>query len=203
MRKSFVLGAAVLSIVAFGGSAAPAQAAYCSFNYEQPFFAWDDLEWYGLAPGANFPTSSKPSGWTFGNKAIVVAGGNPHRPWSRDYSAYIPANGYVITPAFCVDQASPYSRMFAYTTTQNAAYTDGLKVELIYTDALTRKSITKHVATLTYENAWDATDKFPLIAEGTYPKWDTSGRTTVKYKFTALNGTAWRIDDLFIDPKRH
>jgi len=197
-----VVVVAALSLAAFGGGAAPAQAAFCSFNYEQPFYAWNDSEWYGLAPGSSFPTSAKPSGWTFANKAVVIAGGNPFRPWSRDYSAYLPANGSLTTPAFCVDQSSPYSRLFATTTTQNAAYPGGLKVELIYTDAKTNKSVTRTMATLSQRSEWSPTEQFPLI-DGTFnPKWDAKGLASVKYKFTAINGTAWRIDDLFIDPKR-
>ena len=203
MRKSLVVLVAVLATVAFGGSAAPAQAAYCSFNYEQPFYAWSDYEWYGIAPGSSFPTSSKPTGWTFGNNAVVKAGGNPYRPWSSDYSLYLPAGGYATTPAFCVDQYSPYSRMFANTTTPNAAYAGGLKVELIYTDAKTNKSVTTNVATLAQQSSWSPTEQFALVSGSVSPKWNSSGQATVKYKFTAINSTAWRIDDLFIDPKRH
>src|SRR5215207_6921267 len=105
VRKSLVVVVVALATVAFGGSAAPAQAAplNCSFNYEQPFYAWGDSAWYGLAPGANFPSTTKPSGWTFSN-ASVVSGGNPYRPWSSDYSLYLKPGGYVITSAFCVDQ---------------------------------------------------------------------------------------------------
>ncbi len=202
MRKSLVVAVAALAVVAFGGSAAPAQAAQCSYNYEQPFYAWSDYEWYGLAPGANFPTSRTPTGWTLKN-AVVVAGGNPIRPWSSDYSLNIKPGGYAITPAFCVDQASPYSRMFANTTTPNAAYPNGLKVEVTYTDAVTRKTVTKPVATLNQQSSWTATETFPLVGPGAAnPKWDSTGRATVKYKFTAVNNTAWRIDDLYIDPKR-
>ena len=198
-----MVGAVVLAIVAVGGSAAPAQAApqNCGFNYEQPFHLWGDYEWYGLAPGANFASTSKPSGWTFSN-ASIVSGGNPHRPWSNSYSLYIKPGGYAITSAFCIDQLSPYSRMFAYTTTRNTAYTGGLKVELTYTDSVTRRTVTKQVATLTQQGSWNATEAFPLVGGAVSPRWDSSGRTTAKYKFTAINGTAWRIDDLFIDPKR-
>ena len=202
MRKSYVALVAVLATVAFGGSAAPAQAATCTFNDQQPFYAWGDYEWYGLAPGANFPTASKPSGWTF-SKAVVVAGGNPYRPFSDSYSLSLPAGAYAITPAFCIDQVSPFSRMFAYTTTPNPAYADGLKVELIYTDSVTRKTVTKQVAVLNQQGSWNPTEMFPLVAGSVSPKWDSSGRATAKYKFTAINNTAWRIDDLFIDPKRH
>ena len=192
---------AALSLAAFGG-ATPAQAAECPINYEQPFYAWDDYDWYGLAPGSTFATSSKPSGWTLKN-ALVVAGGNPHRPFSDGYSLYLKPGGYAITSPFCIDQLSPYSRMFAVTTTPNAAYPDGLKVEVMYTDAVTRRTVTRPVGTLGQEGAWNATAKFPLITTEMSPRWDSYGRATAKYKFTAINGTAWRIDDLFIDPKRH
>ena len=213
MRKSFVVLVATLTTVAVGGPAAqiasagktpaPSTPQYCSYNHEQPFYAWDDFEWYGLAPGGNFPTSRTPSNWSLSN-ALVVAGGNAIRPWSSDYSLYLKPGGYATTPAFCVDKLSPYSRMFAYTTTPNAAYAGGLKVEVIYTDATTNKTTTKQVATLAQQSAWNATEQFPLVAPGAAnPKWDSTSRATVKYKFTAINGTAWRIDDLFIDPKRH
>jgi hypothetical protein len=202
VRKSFAVLAAALGLVAFGGSAAPAQAAYCSFNYEQPFYSWADYEWYGLAPGSDFRTSSKPSGWTFSGKTAVVSGGNPYRPFSNSYSLSIPAGSSVTTPAFCVDQYSPYSRMFANTTTKNVAYLNGLKVELIYTNT-SGKAVTTTVATLNQQAVWNPTEKFPLIGGSVSPKWDRNGQATVKYRFTAVNSTAWRIDDLFIDPKRH
>jgi hypothetical protein len=198
-----VVVVAVLATVAFGGSAAPAQAANCSFNYEQPFYAWGDQEWYGLAPGSNFPTSGKPSGWTFSGKTAVVAGGNTYRPWSNSYSLYVPSGSSVTTPAFCVDQYSPWSRVFVNTTTANPAYTNGLKVELIYTDAKTNKSATKTMATLQQRSGSSPSEQFALIDSTVSPKWNTNGQATVKYKFTAVNNTSWRIDDLFIDPKRH
>jgi hypothetical protein len=214
VRKPFIVLVAAVATVAVGGPAAPIasagktpapppQPAYCSYNHEQPFYAWSDFQWYGLAPGANFPTSRTPSGWTMKN-ALVVAGGNSLRPWSSDYSLSLKPGGYAITPPFCVDQLSPYSRMFAYTTTPNAAYSGGLQVEVIYTDATTGRSVTKPVAVLQQQSAWNATETFPLVGPGAAtPKWDSTLRAQVKYKFTPINNTTWRIDDLFIDPKRH
>jgi hypothetical protein len=198
-----VWGGAAAPIASAGKTSVPATPQYCAYNHEQPFYAWGDYQWYGLAPGGNFLTSRAPSGWSL-SSASIVAGGNTIRPWSSDYSVYIKPGGSVTTAAFCVDGLSPYSRMFAYTTTPNAAYAGGLKVEVIYTDATTNKTTTKQVAVLQQQSAWNATEQFPLVGPGAAnPKWDTTSRATVKYKFTAINGTAWRIDDLFIDPKRH
>jgi hypothetical protein len=200
-----------LALVAFGGSAAPAQASYCSFNYEQPFYSWSDYEWYGILPGSTFETGKTPSGWTFKNKAVVKPGGNPSRPWSDRYSLSMPPKSYVITPAFCIDQYSPYSRMFAYRTPDPAyvppagdtSQPGGLKIDLIYTDAVTRRTVTKNLTTIYQGQTWDPTQQFPLVDSSVTPKWDTSGRASAKYQFTALPGATWTIDDVFVDPKRH
>ena len=202
MRKLSLGLVALFAFVAAIG-APTAQAAQCSFNYEQPFYAWADTGWYGLAPGANFENGGKaPVGWSLSGGASVKSGGNPYRPWSNTYSLALPAGASATTSSFCVDSESPYSRMFAYTTTPNPAYLAALKVELIYTDAATRKTVTKQVATLGQNLTWNPTSTFPLVGGSVTPRWDVNGQATVKYKFTALYSTAWRIDDLFIDPKR-
>jgi len=203
VRKSVVGLVAPLVVVISAMFAPSAQATQCSFSYEQPFWSWNDASWYGLAPGASFENGGKaPPGWSL-SKASVVKGGDPYRPWSNGYSLSLPSGSSATTPAFCVDSESPFSRMFAYTTTPNAKYTGGLRVDLIYTDATTKKVITKTVATLNQQSAWGPTAAFSLIDSAMKPRWDTSGRATVQYKFTPINSTAWRIDDLFIDPKKH
>jgi len=205
VRKSVIglvapLALVIGAVLAPSAQAAPAQ---CSFSYEQPFWSWTDANWYGLAPGASFENGGKaPSGWSLAGGAAAKAPGNPYRPWSNTYSLYLPAGSSATTPAFCVDLQSPFARMFAQTTTVNTKYTGALRVDLIYTDAK-NKSVTKTVATLNQQSAWNPTAAFPLIDSTVAPKWDSTGRATVKYKFTPLYSTAWRIDDLFIDPKKH
>lgn len=212
MRKSFIVLAAVLGLVAFGGSAAPAQAGtYCSFTYDQTFYNYGDYEWYGAMPGGTFETGKTPSGWSFKNKAVVKAGGNPYKPWSNRYSLYMPPKSYVITPAFCVEQYAPFSRMFAYRTPDPAYVppaTDttrpgGLKIDLIYTDAVTRQTVTKNLTTIYQGDTWYPTEQFPLINDSVNPKRDSYGRAVVKYQFTALPGASWNLDDVYVDPKRH
>ena len=201
---------AALSLAAFGG-ATPAHAAYCSFNYEQPFYSWSDYEWYGILPGSTFEAGKTPSGWTFKNNAKVKMGGNPYRPWSDRYALAMPPKSYVVTPSFCIDQYSPYSRMFAYRTPDptyvppagDTSQPGGLKIDLIYTDAVTRRTVTKNLTTIYQGQTWDPTTMFPLVDGSVNPKWDTSGRASAKYQFTALPGASWVIDDVFVDPKRH
>ena len=203
MRKSVIGLVAPLAVVMSAALAPAANASQCSFSYEQPFWSWNDVGWYGLAPGANFENGGKaPVGWSLAGGAAVKTPGNPSRPWSSAYSLYMPSGSSAKTPAFCVDSASPFARMFVQTATSNPKYTGGLRVDLTYTNSA-GKSVTTQVATLTQRSSWGPSEMFPLISGSIIPKWDRNGLATVTYKFTAINSTAWRIDDLFIDPKKH
>jgi hypothetical protein len=92
--------------------------------------------------------------------------------------------------------------MFAYTSVPNSAYGASLRVELLYTDAVTGKSVTQQVATLANEPSWDATAPF-LLPLAISIKPDSNGRLWVRYRFTPLYQTGWMIDDLYVDPKKH
>jgi hypothetical protein len=91
--------------------------------------------------------------------------------------------------------------MFAYTTSRNFKYKTTLKVELIYTDN-SGKVATKLVDTLPDNPYWDATKQMTLPKPVTIQP-DSSGYLWVRYRFTPLYNTTWRIDDLYVDPKKH
>jgi hypothetical protein len=61
---------------------------------------------------------------------------------------------------------------------------------------------TKLVDTLADEPYWDATRRMSLAKPVTI-KPDSSGYLSVRYRFTPLYKTAWRIDDLYVDPRKH
>ncbi len=179
-------------------SQAPASCGYTVF--EQPFLTWNDSGSYVLAPSGSFEKGS--SGWTLAGGAAVKSPGDPLRPTSSKYALSLPAGSSVTSPPICVESGYPYSRMFGYTTVPNPAYSSTLKVELIYTDATSGKSVTQTVATLADEPVWDATQRISLPSPDNI-KPDSKGKLWVRYRFTPLYNTAWMIDDLYVDPKRH
>jgi hypothetical protein len=200
------LGCSLLLVLTIGlGLAAPAQAStsYTSCGYtlfEQPFLAWNDSGSYVLAPSGSFEKGS--SGWTLAGGAKVTSPGNPLRPTSSKYALSLPAGSSATSPPICIETGYPYSRMFGYTTIRNPSYASSLKVELAYTDATTGKAVTQTVATLANRPVWDATQKI-LLPSPDNIKPDASGRIWVRYRYTPLYNTAWMIDDLYVDPKRH
>lgn len=173
----------------------------CNYAYEQPFSTWGDTGFYGLTPTGSFEAGTA-TGWTLSGGAAVKAGGNPLRPESTLYSLSLPAGSAATSPVICVESGSPWARMFANTTVRNLAYSAGLKVEIIYTDASTGKTVTRAVTTLAQRPAWGPADRMALGGPVSI-KPGSDGRMTVRYKFTPLYKTAWSIDDLFIDPKKH
>jgi hypothetical protein len=199
-RRTFLLGAAIWIAVLVGAPAALASTS-CGYSaFEQPFLNWNDPGYYVLAPNGSFEKGAK--GWTLTGGAAVRQPGNPLRSASSKYALSLPAGGSATSAPICLEIGDPYSRMFAYTSVPNSAYSASLKVELLYTDAATGKSVTQQVATLANEPSWDATVPFllplPISIEP-----DSNGRLWVRYRFTPLYQTAWIIDDLYIDPKRH
>jgi hypothetical protein len=175
----------------------PPSCGYTAF--EQPFTNWGDFDNYVLAPNGSFEWGT--AGWTLTGGAGLVSPGSPIMPGSGGYSLSLPAGSSATTPPICVDGGSPYSRMFAYTTLRNFKYRQTLRVELIYTDN-SGKVATRLVDLLADEPYWDATPQMSL-PKPVNIKATSAGNLTVRYRFTPLYKTAWRIDDLYVDPKKH
>jgi hypothetical protein len=172
----------------------------CGYTaFEQPFLNWGDSDYYVLASNGSFESGAPD--WTLTGGAAVESPGSPIQSGSVGYALSLPAGSSATTPPICVDGGTPASRMFAYTTLRNFKYKSTLRVELIYTDN-SGKVATKLVDTLADEPYWDATRRMSLPRPVTI-KPDSSGYLSVRYRFTPLYKTAWRIDDLYVDPWKH
>jgi hypothetical protein len=201
VRRSTFLFAAAIWIAALVAAPAAQASTSCGYSaFEQPFLNWKDSGYYTLAPSGSFEKGA--SGWALTGGAAVATPGNPLRPTSSKYALSLPAGSSTTSPPTCVETGFPYSRMFAYTSVRNTAYSSSLKVELLYTDAGTGKSVTQQVTTLANEPSWDATARISLPSTDNI-KADSNGRLWVRYRFTPLYQTAWMIDDVYVDPKRH
>jgi hypothetical protein len=201
VRRSTLLLAVAIWIAAFVAAPAARASTSCGYSaFEQPFLNWNDSGYYVLAKSGSFEKGA--SGWGLTGGAAVQSPGNPLRSTSSKYALSLPAGSSATSPQICVETGYPYSRMFAYTSVRNSAYSASLKVELLYTDAGTGKSVTQQVTTLANEPSWDATARISLASPDNI-KPDSNGRLWVRYRFTPLYQTAWMIDDLYVDPKRH
>ena len=165
-----------------------------------PFLGFGDTRDYVLAPGADFEDKAAP-GWersgarvTGGNARYHVGGAEDHQ------SLRMSTVGTTMSPTMCVDLNFPTFRFFARALDDE---TD-LKVEVAYPDSANPDF--EQVALLLggdYDGVWGLTEDVALSPErgGTA----FGGRGAV-LRFTVIGASpekagAWRVDDIYIDPR--
>jgi hypothetical protein len=181
------------------------------------FASLGDTRDYVLAPGGDFEDWSL-EGWQV-QKARISDGGSPLEVEpvgasadtdDRDYgwndrddsgneqSLKIPAGGSATSPAMCVDLHYPTLRLMAKSSKSQGR----LKVEVIYPDSA--NPVFHPVANLGAQGRdWQASADIPVFPErgGAAP-----GMRRVALRFTSVAAGGdpgeWRMDDLYVDPKR-
>jgi len=196
---AFVLAAAFVGVVATPAANAATVGASCGYTvFKQPFIPWDDPADYVLSKNGTFEASS--SGWTLKNGAKRVAGGNPLLN-SGLYSISLPVGSYALSPLTCIETGFPFARLFATTTMPDLYQTNTLRVDVVYKDAIYKKTVTEPAGTISQTGEWTPS---PLLTlpnpENILP--DRAGKLWVQYKFVPLYRSAWKIDDFYVDPKR-
>lgn len=164
------------------------------------FASLGDMRDYVLAPGGSFEDKDL-EGWQVERARLSKEGSTLEVDESEDnkHSLMIPPGGSATTPAMCVDLHYPTFRLMTKAQRGHGQ----LKVELVYPDS--DNPAFHAVGELDGDDAraWQASADIPVFPErgGAAP-----GMRRVALRFTSLavNGKAgeWRIDDLYVDPKR-
>lgn len=199
LRRALRIGFATVATLAV--SAPSALAACPSQAFSTVFSAWGDASLYALAPNGDFEAGA--TGWTLTSGATLVAD-NPRLLASQagDTTSLQLANGGSATsPAICVSSGYPTSRMFANTLKHSTLSGSTLQIEVLYTDATRGGQEVKKLGSLPDEYGWDAARKMSIAQGQLNIKPDSSGNSYIRYRFTPLYGTTWRIDDLNVDPR--
>ena len=161
----------------------------------KPFARWGDRADYVLAPGGSFESGS-PS-WKL-NGADVVAGNERfyvRHPGDRR-SLRLEPGASATSPAMCVGLQHPTLRLFAR---NNRPLLSALSVEVIVeTSVGLTAAVPVGVALPT--NSWQPTPVYLMVAN-LLPLLPNQ-HTPVAFRFRALGGGTWWIDDFYVDPKR-
>jgi len=159
---------------------------------EQPFTAWGDLADYFLAPDGDFTAGG--AGWDL-TGGELVEDNEPHWVHGGDTPAALEldSGASATTPPICVSVDDPTMRFFARSI---GGPSGTLSVKVLYTDpdgadrALTIGTVVSDDA-----DGWTPVAPLPITAN-TY-------EMRVAFRFTAQGpGSAWRIDDVYVDPYR-
>ena len=177
-----------------------AQAACPSVSFTQVFAAWNDFGLYGPAPNGDLESGL--TGWSVTGSARLVAD-QPKRlstHSTQKQSLELPPGSSATSPRICVAHGYPYSRIFGRTVSNPRSSSASLHAEVIYEN--TRGGLTTlSFGTASSLSSWDPTRRLSL-AQGLFDIRPASdGNTYVRYRFTPLHDTTWRIDDLHVDPR--
>ena len=198
--------AAALSVLGCTALAAPAAEAgvlsllpgSCgSESYSQPFARWGDTANYVLMPGGSFEAGSL--SWALSRGAKPAAGNETYyvRSASDASSMGIPSGGSVTSLPACTSIYHPTMRFFLRNT---GASTSQLKVEALYPGLLGGVQVAR-LGVLKATSAWQPSPVMTLGLTNLFSTLSLS-RTTIAFRFTPLDGTgAWRVDDVYLDPR--
>jgi len=193
MRR-LVLALLLVLVPLFGAASAQADdAAPCPGRViEQPFTAWGDLADYFLAPDGDFTAGGQ--GWDLAG-AQVVPDNEPHWVHGGDTPAALEldSGASATSPPICVGVEDPTMRFFARSL---GGPSGTLSVEVLYADADGVDRALPIGAVMGDEaDGWTPATPLPITA-------NTFARR-VAFRFTAQGpGSAWQVDDVYVDPYR-
>jgi hypothetical protein len=198
--RAFLLGLALVaaSITASTASAGNLRdsAQSCSSQVlEQPFKRWLDPAKYFLVPGGSFEDGA--AGWQL-NGASVVGGNEPFavRGSNDGNSLSIPNGASATTPAMCATLLHPDLRFFV----RNKGFILGvLRVDVMVDTPL--GVLTLPVGVVPAGQSWTPTLPTPFLAN-LLAILGKDGETAVAFRFTAMLGGKFQIDDVYVDPYR-
>jgi hypothetical protein len=201
-RQTRRLAATLVLVLALAGiAAAPAaqagplvaSAGDCAdIPSEQPFLPWLDPMQYVLVPGGTFEEGL--DGWQGGS----AAGGN--EPWNvhgsgETTSLSVPAGSSVTTPTMCVGLNEPTLRLFAKSS---GSPLSSLRVQVRFEDSLGQVH-SAPIGAVT-PGSWAPSLQLPILVN-LLPLLP-GAQTPVQFQFTPLGSASWRIDDVYVDPRK-
>jgi len=200
-RFAALVAIAVGAIAMFpsGAAAAPllvAGAQSCTPQpTSKPFSRWGDQRNYMLAPGGSFEQGAP--GWQLNGASVVAGnesynvGGSGHR-----YSLRLDSGETATSPPICVGLEHPVIRFFAK---NNRLLLSTMTVEVIVTTSIGLK-VALPIGLLLPHSQWKPSPGFLVVGNllpllpGQY--------TPVQFRFRAILGGSWWIDDFYVDPRR-
>ena len=190
-RVAMAALAALLALVAL----APAARAACpAVPLSQPFRPWHDLAQYTLMPQGHFEGVT--TRWTLAG-AKVVPGNEPFyvNSWRDVRSLAISRGGSATSPAMCTTALEPVLRFFARSSGSGA-----LRVEALFEGRLSGKPHAVQVALIPAMPVWGPSPQVPVLANLRPALPDE--QLPVAFRLTALDGSTWQVDDVYLDPYR-
>jgi hypothetical protein len=191
-----VAAGALAALPATAGAIVVERATSCDPQPATKAFAqFGDGRDYVLAPGGSFEAGAP--GWQL-RGASVVSGNESYYVGGRSHSKAlrIDGGGTATSPEICVGLEHPTIRLF---TRNNRLLLSALSVEVIVQTSAGLK-VPVPIGLALPHNPWKPSPSY-LVVANLLPLLPNN-YTPVAFRFRAIGGGSWWIDDFYVDPSR-
>jgi hypothetical protein len=200
-RRLLTVAALAIGALALAAPSASAgllvqSAPSCKQKLEQPFAKFGDYAYYTLVRGGSFESGAP--GWQL-SRSQVVSGSNPYQVQGGGgvRSLQISGGGVATSPTVCVGLEHPTMRFFVKSSGGLLSLST-LSVEVLAETSL-GLVVPVPIGVVLPNTRWSPTGRF-LVVANLLPLLPDN-YTPVAFRFRAIGGATWTIDDVYVDPK--
>jgi hypothetical protein len=165
--------------------------------FEQPFARFGDTADYKLVGGGTFESGAP--GWKLSN-AKVVSGSNPYQVngGGHSKSLQISRGGVATSPTSCVGLEHPTMRFFVKSSGGLLSLST-MTVEVL-AETSVGLVVPVPIGVVLPNTKWHPSSRYLIVANllPLLPR----DYTPVAFRFRAVGGATWTIDDVYVDPMR-
>jgi hypothetical protein len=194
---ALAIGASALAAPSASAGLLVKSAPNCAQQvFEQPFAGFGDRANYTLVGGGSFESGAP--GWTL-SRAKVVSGSNPYKVngGSHSRSLQISSGGVATSPTVCVGLEHPTLRFFVKSSGGLLSLST-MSVEVL-AETSVGLVVPVPIGVVLPNTTWHPSGRY-LIVANLLPLLPHD-YTPVAFRFRAIGGATWTVDDVYVDPK--
>jgi hypothetical protein len=188
-----IIAGTLLAPTAKAGLIGTGGASYCDPTSTKAFSQFGDSSNYARLLNGNFESAS--TGWALSGGARVVSGNEPYyiSGNKRDsHSLSMPAGSSATSGTVCFALGDWHLRFMM----KRLSSSGGLRVQVVVPSLLGVLSILDG-GTVSGSGSWAPSPRMALLLSNVT---NLLGTNAVAFRFTAVNGGSFQIDDVYLDP---
>jgi hypothetical protein len=188
-----IIAALFLSSTAKAGVAGTGAASYCDPSSTKAFSQFGDSSDYARLFNGGFESGS--TGWGLSGGARVVSGNEPYYLSGNradSHSLSLPAGSSAYSGTVCFALGDWHLRFML----KRLSSSGGLRVQVVVPSVLGLLSILDG-GTVSGSGSWAPSPRMALLLSNVT---SLLGTNAVAFRFTAVNGGSFQMDDVYLDP---
>jgi hypothetical protein len=188
-----IIAALALAPTAKAGLIGTGAASYCDPTSTQAFSRFGDSSYYARLFNGGFENGS--TGWSLSGGARVVSGNEPYYLTGNradSHSLSLPAGSSASSGTVCFKIGDWHLRFMM----KRLSSSGGIRVQVVVPSLLGLLSVLDG-GTVSGSGSWAPSPRMALLLSNVT---SLVGTNAVAFRFTAVNGGSFQIDDVYLDP---